>query len=293
MDTSFVLITELTPRHPDWGAAMAQAQGLRVSLEPRLGLAPRIRLASLPPGHLDRASSARVSLSDHDLANVLAHEAEAEPGDIFLIPAMLDFGLVQKARLTEIVAGIRLEYHQTAVTYDDVPFDRRPLTQAFSERIYQKLAASKLSPQRSGLLLLASGDGDSSGQAQSYQLMRLLFDQLGFARGEVAFLHHARPLFEEQLERCARDPLTWAIIPQMMWRSEPFDDARRRFNTFCQSHPEAPTVDPAVPRRNQFRADRPGPGGFQSVGVAGRADDGALAVAASAIRSEATLPQPG
>ena len=238
MDTSFVLITELTPQHPDWEAAQAQAQGLRVSLEPRLGLAPRIRLASLPPGHPDRANSP-VSSSGDDLTSVLADEAEAGPSDIFLIPTMLDFGLVQKAQLTEIVTGIRLAYHQTAVTYDDVAFDRRPLIQAFSERIYQQLVASKLSPHRLGLLLLASGDGDSSGQAQSYQFMRLLFDQLGFARGEVAFLRHARPLVEEQLERCARELLTWAIIPQMMWRSEPFDDARHRFHTFCESHSEA------------------------------------------------------
>ena len=152
---------------------------------------------------------------------------------------MLDFGLVQRARLAEIVAGIRLEYHRTAVAYDDVAFDSRPLIQALSERLYQGLVGAGLSPERSGLLLLASGDGDSSGRAQSHQLMRLVFDQLGFARGEVAFLRHARPLLEEQLDRCVREALGWLIVPQMIWRSEPFDDARRRVDSFYASRPEA------------------------------------------------------
>src|SRR5262249_50240002 len=149
------------------------------------------------------------------------------------------FGLVQKARLAELVAGTRLEHHRTAVAYDDVVFDRRPLIQALSERLYHGLVAAAMSPERSGLLLLASGDGDGSARAQSHQLMRLVFEQLGFARGEVAFLRHARPLLEEQLDRCVREGLDWLILPQMIWRSEPFDEARRRIDAFCSSHSEA------------------------------------------------------
>ena len=217
MRAIFVLATELTPQHDDWESAEAQAHGLSVSLEPRLGLAPRIRLASLPPGPPERADGP--TPSGDDLASVLASEAEAEPSEIFVIPTMLDFGLMQRARLTEIVASVRLEHHQTAVAYDDVPFDRRPLIQALSERIYQHLAGSNLSPDGTGLLLVASGEGDASARAQSYQLMRLLFDQLGFARGEVAFLHHARPLLEEQLERCALERLSW--VPSFTGHQRP------------------------------------------------------------------------
>jgi hypothetical protein len=238
MRTSFVLVTDLTPGHLDWEAAREQAKGLAVSLEPRLGLAPRVRLASLPAGAPDRIYL-EGSPSGDDLAEVLAEEAEAGIDEIFVVPTMLDFGLVQRARLSQTVGGIRLDYHRTLVAYDDVAFDRRPLLQAFSERIYQDLAGTNLSPDRSGLLLLASGAGDTSGRAQSCQLMRLVFDQLGFARGEVAFLDHARPLLEEQLERCAREGIGWVIVPQMMWRSEPFDEAQRRFDGFRQSHPEA------------------------------------------------------
>ncbi len=238
MRTSFVLVTELTPRHLDWRAAQEQVEGLAVSLQPRLGLEPRVRLASLPPDHPNRVCLGGSSSGD-DLATVLAEEAEAGFDEIFVVPTMLDFGLVQRARLSETVGGVRLDYHRALVAYDDVAFDRRPLLQAFSERIHRELAGSTLSPARSGLLLLASGEGDTSGRAQTYQLMRLVFDQLCFARGEVAFLDHARPLLEEQLERCAREALDWAIVPQMMWRSEPFEDARHRFDAFRRTHPEA------------------------------------------------------
>jgi hypothetical protein len=132
MRTSIVLVTELAPHHADWRSALAQAERLTGSLEPRLGLSPRVRLASLPP---DLSGSTDLSgrTGSHDLAGVLAEEAAAE-GEIFLLPTMLDFGLVQRARLAEIAAGIRLEYHRSTVAYDDVAFDSRPLIQALSER---------------------------------------------------------------------------------------------------------------------------------------------------------------
>src|SRR5262245_31037301 len=106
MRESFVLVTELTPRDADWTQAMAQAEGLARSLEPRLRLTPRIRLASLP-AHLPDGRNGSDSSSRHDLASVLAEEAAAE-GEVFVLPAMLDFSLVQKARLAELVAGTRL-----------------------------------------------------------------------------------------------------------------------------------------------------------------------------------------
>ena len=236
MRTNFILVTDLAPHHADWHRALAQAERLTGSLEPRLGIAPRVRLAAfLPvPRHGRTASTPRcATISPAFWLKRPRLRAR------FVLPAMLDFSLGQRARLAEIVAGMRLEYHRTAIAYDDVAFDRRPLIQALSERLYQGLVASKLPPERSGLLVVASGDGDSSARAQSYQLMRLIFEQLGFARGEVAFLRHARPLLEEQLKRCIREALDWLIVPQMIWRSEPFDDARRRIEAFYASRSEA------------------------------------------------------
>ena len=56
---AFILVTELTADHPDWPAALAQAEALAEPLASQLGFAPRIRLAGLPPaGDLLRAPDA-------------------------------------------------------------------------------------------------------------------------------------------------------------------------------------------------------------------------------------------
>ena len=50
MRTSFILVTELAPHHADWHRALAQAERLDGIAQAPLGIAPRVRLASLPPG---------------------------------------------------------------------------------------------------------------------------------------------------------------------------------------------------------------------------------------------------
>ncbi len=245
MRTSILVVTELAPRDVDWPRAVEQAERLARSLGPRLGLVPTIKLASLSADPSAWMRDADAS-SPADLANVLPELAEGG-GEVFVLPGMLDFGLIQKARLSEIVGGTRLEHHRTTIVYDDVVFDNRQLVQALSEHLFHVLADAGFSPERTGLLLLASGHGDSSARAQSHQLMRLIFDQLGFARGEVAFLHHARPLLEEQLERCLRDDLDWLIVPQMIWRSETFDEAGCRVDAFRASHDGARRFELARP----------------------------------------------
>jgi hypothetical protein len=126
---------------------------------------------------------------------VLTAEAEAGASDIFLLPTMLDFGLMQKAQLAEMVSSVRQQFiYQTTILYDDVDPTHSLLVQAFVERLYQRLAGTEVTPRQLGLLLIASGAGDSDGRAQSYRLMRLLWEELGCARGEVGFLRHAEPL---------------------------------------------------------------------------------------------------
>ena len=152
---------------------------------------------------------------------------------------MLDFSLIQKAQLAEITARARQEFfYHTTILYDDVDATHPLQIQAFVERLYQRLANAKIFPQRLGLLLIASGDGDSHGRAQSYRLMRLLWEELGCARGEVGFLRHTHPLLPEQFERCAREQLTWVMVPQMCWRQAYSDEARAIWKAFSQTHPD-------------------------------------------------------
>ena len=242
MPPSFILVTELTAYHPDWPTALAQAEALTEPLAPQLGFAPRIRLASLPPtSHLLRAPDNPSAALRFDLATVLAHEAAAGRGDIFLIPTMLDFGLVQKAQLAEITASVRQQFPQTTIAYDDVDPCHPLLVEAWAQRVYQQLAGSPLKPEQVGLLLAASGDGAGAGRSQSYRLMRLIWEQVGCARGEVGFYRHAQPSLREQLERCMREQLTWVIVPQAAWRNAHDDEVRTICDEFSRTVPAART----------------------------------------------------
>lgn len=237
---AFILVTELTADHPDWPAALAQAEALAEPLASQLGFAPRIRLAGLPPAaHLLRAPDGPASAPPSDLATVLADEAAAGERDIFLIPTMLDFGLLQRAQLAEIAAAARQRFSHATIAYDDVDPCHPLLMEAWAQRVYEKLAGTGLKPEQTGLLLAASGDGASSGRAQSYRLMRLLWEQVGCARAGVGFCRHARPSLHEQLARYTREELTWVIVPQSTWRNTLYDEVRAICDDFSHTVPDA------------------------------------------------------
>ena len=221
MHPSFILVTELTAYHPDWPTALAQAEALTEPLASQLGFAPQIRLAGLPPAPDGAATTLPFSL-----ATVLADEAAAGERDIFLIPTMLDFGLLQRAQLAEIAASVRQRFPHATIAYDDVDPCHPLLVEAGAQRVYEKLAGTTLKPEQTGLLLAASGDGASAGRGQSYRLMRLLWEQVGCARADVGFCRHAQPSLREQLARCTREELTWVVIPQATWRNTLYDEVR-------------------------------------------------------------------
>ena len=237
---AFILVTELTACHPDWPAALAQAEALAEPLASQLGFAPRIRLAGLPPAaHLLRAPDDPASAPPSDLATVLADEAAAGERDIFLIPTMLDFGLLQRAQLAEIAAGARQRFSHATIAYDDVDPCHPLLVAAWARRVHEKLAGTTLKPEQTGLLLAASGDGAGRGRAQSYQLMRLLWEQVGCARADVGFCRHAQPSLHDQLARCAREALTWVVIPQATWRNAHYDEVQTICDEFSRTVADA------------------------------------------------------
>jgi len=233
---AFILVTELAADHPDWPAAAAQAKALAEPLTSQLGFAPRIRLAGLPPAaHLLRAPDDPATAPPCNLATVLADEAAAGERDIFLIPTMLDFGLLQRAQLAEIAAAARQRFSHVTIAYDDVDPCHPLLVEAWARRVHEKLAGTALKPEQTGLLLTASGDGAGRGRAQSYQLMRLLWEQVGCARADVGFCRHAQPSLHDQLARCAREELTWVVVPQAMWRNTLHEEVRAICGDFSRT----------------------------------------------------------
>ena len=234
MVPAFILVSELTADHRDWPAAAAQAAALVEPLASQLGFAPRIRLSSLPP-----APEGSAAASPYNLATVLADEAAAGERDIFLIPTSLDFGLLQRAQLAEIAAAARHRFSHTPIAYDDVDPCHPLLVDALTQSVYRKLAGSMLKPEQLGLLLTASGDGASRGRAQSYQLMRLLWEQTGCSQADVAFCRHARPSLSEQLQHRGRDELTWVIVPQANWRNTHYEEVQTICGDFSRGVPAA------------------------------------------------------
>jgi hypothetical protein len=234
MTPLFLVVTDLAPGASPWGAAQAQARAVADGCAPILGFHPEVALAALDPPH---ASGATV------VPGHLGHALEAHAargGELsFLLPAILDFGVFQKQALVEVVRETRRKHPGLSVHYDDPDVCHRLVVQAFAESMWERLAGADLAPARLGVLLVASGHGDAPSRAKSYQLMRLLWEQLAFAQGDVAFVRHPRPSLPEALERCLRSPLQWLALPQMLWPGEHLDYARLLLDDFRGGHPEA------------------------------------------------------
>jgi len=77
--------------------------------------------------------------------------------------------------------------------------------------------------------------------------MRLLWERLSIGRGDVAFLRHAQEFLGTALERAAREPLDWVLVPQVQWHTEHFDYARTILENFQRAHPEAASWPLAPP----------------------------------------------
>ncbi len=95
------------------------------------------------------------------------------------------------------------------------------------------------SRQHIGLILAASGHGDAGSRANSYRLMRLVWEQLGLAAGEVGFLRHAQPFLTHTFEKCLQRPLGWIILPEAQWKTEHVEFGSVILENFQRQHPEA------------------------------------------------------
>ena len=78
-----------------------------------------------------------------------------------------------------------------------------------------------LLPQQAGLLLVADGQGDPATRADSYRLMRLLWEQagLGLRRGRLRSPLAAVPP-RPPWNAAWREPLDWLLLPQCQWDGE-------------------------------------------------------------------------
>jgi sirohydrochlorin ferrochelatase len=228
---AFVLTSDLSPRQPDWIRAQAQAKSLAEPAARILGFMPEVRLASLPMHPAEDAGEC-------SLEAVLDEVAASGAAEILVLPASLGWNVGQRERFGETLAEFRRSHAHVKVFHDD-PDPCHPLVvECFADTAMRVLAGRQIPPQRAGLLVVASGHGDAGSRAQSYRLMRLLWEQLSSSRADVAFLRHAQVFLSTALERCASDPLHWILVPQSQWWTEHVDYARTILDDFHRAHPD-------------------------------------------------------
>jgi len=230
----FVIATDLSPHDAAWPVALAEAAAVAGAAAPILGFAPEVVVASLgdelvPPGEAGRET----------LAAVFAEQAAQGRTLAFVVPAILDFSVFQRQALVECVRESQRLAPAFAIHYDDADPCHRLVVQALSDALCEAMAGSEVPPARLGVLVVASGRGDASARAAAYAVMRLLWEQLGAALGEVAFVRQARPAVPEALARCHSSALHWIAVPMLLWPGALHDYAVVLFDDFRRAHPDA------------------------------------------------------
>lgn len=182
-----------------------------------------------------RAASARVLGFDPEIRLEPIGEMRAHPGrETFVIPAALDFSLWERDALGQWISEKRREHPDVLIHHDDVDPGHPLVVDALGCQAVQALG--EIPPQKSRLILAASGDGDPDSRAQSYRLMRLLWERFGFGRAEVAFVRHAQPFLAHVLERFADDTVPGVVVFQAQWETEHVEYARVILENFQRSH---------------------------------------------------------
>ena len=214
----FVIAIESRPQDEAWTAALDQVREVRTACGGILGFDPDVRLAFIDDATIAPVQDAR---------------------EIFLLPAPLDLGLWQRSALGQLIAEWRRKFPDAVIHHDDVDPCHPLVVSAFANQAGRAIAGANTAPQQCGLILAASGDGDPASRAQSYRLMRLIWEELGLARAEVGFVRHVQPFLPHVLERCAHENFHWVIVPQAQWNTGHVEYARVMLENFQRSNPQA------------------------------------------------------
>jgi hypothetical protein len=157
--------------------------------------------------------------------------------ELFVLPVALELNLFEREALGRVLSQARRSHPNLTLHHDDVDPGQSLVVDAFADQVSKALASTN--PQHCGLIVAPSGQGDASSRGQSYRLMRLIWERLGLGAGEVGFVRHERPFLLTTLEKCARDPRPWIVLPQSQWRTEHADFAETILSNFERSHPDS------------------------------------------------------
>ena len=150
----------------------------------------------------------------------VCNRSSTAPERFLSCPLALDFNLLQREALGHAIAEARRAHPELTIHHDDVDPTHPLVVQALADQVARAIPDNARSPQHIGLILAASGHGDAGSRANSYRLMRLMWEQLGLGAGEVGFVRHAQPFLAHTLEKCAPRPFDWIVLPEAQWKTE-------------------------------------------------------------------------
>jgi hypothetical protein len=209
----FLLASDLQPDQALWHRAVAQAEALAEPCACGIGLRPSVQLA----------------------ASGCFPDAEL----MFVLPTALDLHLAQREALGQAIGEYRRKHPTAEIYHDDIDLAHPILADCLSLLVAKEMENHGVTPGRAGLLLAADGHGDAASRAQTYRLMRLLWERLSLARAEVGFIRHARPFLCEAMDRAAREPLVWMVLALSQWATEHVEYSRVMLDDLRRSHREA------------------------------------------------------
>ncbi len=226
----FILATEVDFESASWAKAEEQASSLAAFATRLLGFAARVKLAVL---------AARPPEDRHQLAQVVDREIAQGASELFVLPLAFEFNIWQRSLLGETLSEARRLHQAVPIHHDDINLTHPLLVDCFADQILRALETQCIAPRQAGVLLVANGQGDPGNRADSYRLMRLLWEQAGLALGEVGFVRHERPFLASALERCQREALRWILLPQCQWGGEMCDHAQLILSDHQRANPAA------------------------------------------------------
>lgn len=215
--SAFVIATDLEPHHAAWKLAEDLLRDVARSLAPILGFPPELRLAPIGEG-----------LGETMFGGI------GEAREIFVLPAALDLNVLDRERIAGVLAEARRLRPELAIHHDDADPSDSLLVDCFADQVSRELGTA--SPRQAGLILAASGHGDARARAESYRLMRLVWERVGLAAADVGFLRHTQPFLLQTFEKCAQSPLGWIVFSQALWRTEHTEYAETILENFQRSN---------------------------------------------------------
>jgi sirohydrochlorin ferrochelatase len=209
-----------------------QASVLQTFAERALGMSTRVDLACLPARSTEDSG-------EYQIGRVIDRHVGDGTSLLFVMPAAFDQSVWQRTMLGEELGAARRRHAGASIHHDSVDPTHSLLVDCFAGQILRALDERGAEPRNAGLVLVADGQGDPGTRADSYRLMRLIWEQAGLGRGEVGFVRHPQPFLPQTLERCVSEPLGWLLLPQRQWDGELCDFARVMLDDHRRSHAEA------------------------------------------------------